>query len=115
MSTAEHLFSQITYGKGNPIPRPVNRAVDRQLRECISQWNSKSENDPIINVGGGYYKPRPWIQEEASDFRQYMAKESSRAEFIFTKLCPMNTAFKRMANNGEEEKEKYEQLSLPLE
>ena len=115
MSTAEHLFSQITYGKKNAIPRPFNRAADRSLRDRVSQWNKNKKNDPIINVGAGYYKPRPWIPEEVLDFNQYMATESPRIKSTSIKLNSMRASFKRMEKECSGEKEQYEQLSLPFE
>ena len=112
---AESIFNRIGIGKENAVPRPTNRSDDRKLWELISVWNGDSEHDPIINVGNGYYKPRPWVPAEALEFKEYMAKESARMEFIRTKLVPMKRSFERMAQDGAELTGGYEQLILPLE
>lgn len=112
---AESIFNRIGVGKENAVPRPANKSDDRKLREMVSAWNDDDEHNPIINVGAGYYKPRPWVKEEAAEFKQYVAKDDSRINTIQKRSNSMRRSFERMVRDGAESTGGYEQLTLPLE
>lgn len=86
---AEDLFYRIGYGRESRVERPRNRAVDRSLRRMIGEWNEHSDNDTIINVGDGYYKPRLSVPDEKLECKQYIAQETARAYRVLDKsnLC----------------------------
>lgn len=91
---AESLFRQIGYGRNNAMPRPVNKTLDRELRELISEANAKG--DVIINIGDGYYRPRPWIEIEKMEYDEYVKKDVSRAMKILRKKKRMQNSFRMM-------------------
>lgn len=121
---AEELFYRIGYGRESRVERPRNRAVDRSLRRMIGEWNEHSDNDTIINVGDGYYKPRLSIPAERQECKQYIAQETARAYRVLDKIKPMWAAFERMDEHGKREEEgksrgagsseDFAQLRLPL-
>lgn len=74
---AESLFSRIGDGRQNAVTRPVNRTVDRYLRDLVARANERGE--VIINVGNGYYRPRFSDPVERSEFEKYINKDISRA------------------------------------
>ncbi len=82
---AEDLFYRIGYGRESRVERPRNRAVDRSLRRMIGEWNEHSDNDTIINVGDGYYKPRLSVPDEKLECKQYIAQETARAYRVLDK------------------------------
>jgi hypothetical protein len=121
---AEDLFCRIGYGRESRVERPRNRAVDRSLRRMIGEWNEHSDNDTIINVGDGYYKPRLSVPDEKLECKQYIAQETARAYRVLDKIKPMWAAFERMDKYGKREEEgesrgagsgeDFTQLRLPL-
>lgn len=123
-TTAEALFIRIGYGREQRVTRPANMAVDRMLRIMIGNWNADSQNDTIINIGDGYYKPRLWVPEEKLECKRYIAQETARAYRQLDKVRPMWVAFGRMERNGEQQtegekgraggSEDFEQLRLQL-
>ena len=123
-TAAEDLFYRIGYGRESRVERPRNRAVDRSLRRMIGEWNEHSDNDTIINVGDGYYKPRLSVPEEKLECKQYIAQETARAYRVLDKIKPMWVAFERMDKHGKREEEgksrgagsgeDFTQLRLPL-
>ena len=114
---AEDLFYRIGYGR-------ESRVVDRSLRRMIGEWNEHSDNDTIINVGDGYYKPRLSVPDEKLECKQYIAQETARAYRVLDKIKPMWAAFERMDKHGKREEEgegrgagsgeDFTQLRLPL-
>ena len=96
---AESLFLQIGYGRENAIVRPENKTLDRHLRDLVTQANENGE--VIINVGEGYYRPRPWIIAEKMEFNEYIAKDDSRAKRILRKKKKMQSAFEQIGGAHE--------------
>ena len=94
------------------------------LRRMIGEWNEHSDNDTIINVGDGYYKPRLSVPDEKLECKQYIAQETARAYRVLDKIKPMWAAFERMDKHGKREEEgegrgagsgeDFTQLRLPL-
>ena len=74
---AESLFSRIGDGRQNAVTRPLNRTVDRYLRDLVAQANERGE--VIINIGNGYYRPRFFDPVERIEFEEYTNKDISRA------------------------------------
>lgn len=110
-SQAESLFSQIGYGRENAIPRPANKSIDRFLREMVARANESG--DVIINVGEGYYRPRPWNITEKMEYNEYVAKDVSRAMRLLRKKKKMQHSFDQM-EGGHDTHENYQQLRLEL-
>lgn len=102
---AESLFSRIGDGRQNAVTRPVNRTVDRYLRDLVARANERGE--VIINIGEGYYRPRFFDPVERIEFEEYINKDISRANKTKAKVEMMKAAFMRDSPG-------YEQLSLPV-
>lgn len=102
---AEILFSRIGEGRQNAVTRPLNRTVDRYLRDLVAQANERGE--VIINVGNGYYRPRFSDPVERSEFEKYINKDISRADKTKVKVEMMKAAFMKDSPG-------CEQLSLPV-
>ena len=123
-AVAESMFNQIGYGREQRVVRPANRAVDRILRKMIEDWNMDSQNDTIINVGDGYYKPNSGVLGEKLEHKKYLAKEDARTYKQLKKVKPMHAAYERMYEHGEQQtegekgragsSEDFEQLRLPV-
>lgn len=94
MREAEELFDRIGTGKKNAIHRPSNPNIDRCLRSMIEQANT--EGDCIISGEAGYYRPRPFVDEERIEFKIYERSELSRARSILYKRRKMTEAFQNM-------------------
>ena len=109
---AEYLFSRIGWGRENAVMRPDNTQVDRILRSLVEAWNWIDGNYPIINVGGGYYKPRGWIPAEVIEYRKYRARDDARKRSLDMKGRMMDKNFFEYADSCHDEG--YEQLSLPV-
>lgn len=106
---AESLFSSIGDGRENAVTRPMNRTVDRYLRDLVAQANEQGE--VIINVGEGYYRPRFFDPVERMEFEEYTNKDISRANKTMAKVGRMKAAF---LESGPGYIEVYEQLSLTV-
>lgn len=111
-SQAESLFAQIGYGRENAIPRPANKSIDRFLREMVARANESG--DVVINVGEGYYRPRPWIAIEKAEYKEYVAKDVSRAMRLLRKKKKMQHSYDQMEVGHDEMHESYQQLRLEL-
>lgn len=88
---AIELFNKITFGRENAVKRPPDEYTDRILRDLVNEANHKG--DCIINVGKGYYKPRPSNAVEALDYKKYRLADSSRENDLRAKGNSMDTAF----------------------
>lgn len=102
---AKYPFSRIGDGKENAVTRPINRTVDRYLRDLVAQANERGE--VIINVGDGYYRPRFFDPIERMEFEEYTNNDISRANKTMMKVERMKSAFLKDSPG-------YEQLSLPV-
>ena len=81
-NTAEGIFGRITSGRGNAIQRPERtnsfwESVDRCLRDMVNKSNKNG--DCIINVGNGYYRPRPGVEIEKMELYMYLREETQKA------------------------------------
>ena len=81
---AEILLDMIG-GRSQPVRRPLNASIDRELRGRIAEKNAAGE-DVIINLGDGYFRPG---EEDRTAFYQYILAERSRAKEILKKLDTM--------------------------
>lgn len=102
---ARGYFNRISTGHRNAIQRPdiqtpSGAAIDRQLRYLVE--NANHNGDCIINVGRGYYRPIPGDTVDESEFREYISKDDSRADKLWSKIYSMRTAF----NNWKKEAER---------
>ena len=89
-SQAQRLFDLIGEGVGHAVPRPKDPAVDRRLRQLVSEANSTG--DCIINMGFGYYRPG---DDGCVEFEEYVAKERHRAREILRKVNRMQQVYDR--------------------
>ena len=89
-SQAARLFDMIGEGIGRAVSRPKDPAVDRRLRQLVSEANSTG--DCIINMGFGYYRPG---DDDCVEFQEYVAKERHRAKEILRKVNRMQQAYDR--------------------
>lgn len=90
------IFNRITTGKANAIQRPdrVNsfwETVDRNLRDLVNKANKNG--DCIINVGNGYYRPRPGIVVEKAELYMYLREENQKAYDSINKNQMMAATF----------------------
>lgn len=85
---AEQLFNCIPKGHRNPLKRPMGSAVDRALRILINIANVTGIAC-IINVGNGYYHVDKNDIVDLKEFKEYIAKEKSRAYDILRKCKAM--------------------------
>ena len=90
---ARQYFLRIPDGHANPLPRPSDAVTDRAFRELVEDANRNG--DCIINVGRGYYRPRPEDAVDEKELKEYLAKELSRARKIQTKRLAMKIAFEK--------------------
>ena len=88
----------IPYGHANAVQRPANQIMDRILRGKIEKANRN--DDCIINVGNGYYRPVPGDVTDESELNEYLSKELSRARNVLTKRKAMITTFERWREVG---------------
>lgn len=88
--TYEHrtLLDRIGTGNRNAIYISNDRT---DLREIIADANR--HGDCIINVRGGYYRPRKDVPEEAAELQRYLNREFHRAKEIMDKADAMREAF----------------------
>ena len=49
--------------------------------------------DCIINVGNGYYRPIPGDLVDELELKEYISKDDSRADKLWSKIYNMRTAF----------------------
>ena len=77
-------------GVGHAVSRPKDLAVDRRLRQLVSEANSTG--DCIINMGFGYYRPG---DDDCVEFEEYVAKERRRAREILRKVARMQQVYDR--------------------
>ena len=89
-SQAQRLFDMIGEGVGHAVSRPKDPAVDRRLRQLVSEANSTG--DCIINMGFGYYRPG---DDDCVEFEEYVAKERHRAREILRKVARMQQVYDR--------------------
>ena len=89
-SQAQRLFDMIGEGVGHAVSRPKDPAVDRRLRQLVSEANSTG--DCIINMGFGYYRPG---DDDCVEFEEYVAKERHRAREILRKVSRMQQVYDR--------------------
>ncbi len=89
-SQAQKLFDLIGEGVGHAVSRPKDPAVDRRLRQLVSEANSTG--DCIINMGFGYYRPG---DDDCVEFEEYVAKERHRAREILRKISRMQQVYDR--------------------
>ena len=87
---AEYLFEKIGIGSENALRRPEDKRVDRQLRRLIHDANMN--DDCIINVGGGYFRPG---DDDDMAAEIYFAAERHRARDILRRTRRMETVFNR--------------------
>lgn len=57
--------------------------------------DANNKGDCIINVGSGYYRPLPNDEVDEKEFKEYLAKELSRARKIQVKRLRMKMAFEK--------------------
>ena len=88
----------IPYGHANAVQRPANQIMDRILRGKIEKANRN--DDCIINVGNGYYRPVPGDVTDESELNEYLSKELSRARNVLAKRAAMQTTFERWREVG---------------
>lgn len=91
-------LEKIPYGHEKAMPRPSNPIKDRLLRHKIEKANNNG--DCIINVGNGYYRPVPGDAVDEKEFKEYTAKELSRARKILKKRLAMIRTFERWREIG---------------
>ena len=89
-SQAQRLFDMIGEGVGYAVSRPKDPAVDRRLRQLVSEANQAG--DCIINSGFGYYRPG---DDDCVEFEEYVAKERHRAREILRKMRKMEEVYNR--------------------
>ena len=89
---------KIPYGHENAVQRPSNPISDRILRGKIEKANRN--DDCIINVGNGYYRPIPGDVTDESELNEYLSKELSRARKVLAKRKAMRTTFERWREVG---------------
>lgn len=90
---AQQLFSRIPDGHANPLQRHPSAYVDRVFRRMVEDANKSG--DCIINVGRGYYRPRPNDAVDEKEFNEYLAKDLSRARQVLLKRMKMRDAFRK--------------------
>ena len=95
-SQAQRLFDLIGEGIGHAVSRPKDPAVDRRLRQLVSEANQAG--DCIINVGFGYYRPG---DDDSVEFEEYVAKERHRAREILRKVSRMQQVYDRRYQSNE--------------
>lgn len=74
------IIYRIPTGHRDPLPRPGNARIDRELRKLIEIANKTG--DCIINVGNGYYRVDPFDVVDMKELHEYLAMERSRAREI---------------------------------
>ena len=93
---ARGYFNRITSGHKNTVSRPDlnltgNESIDSQLRILVEEANHNG--DCIINVGNGYYRPIPGDLVDELELKEYISKDDSRADKLWSKIYNMRTAF----------------------
>lgn len=91
-------IENIPYGHENAVQRPSDPIEDRRFRDKIEKANR--DDDCIINVGHGYYRPVPGDLTDESELNEYLAKELSRARKIQAKRLAMCQTFERWREVG---------------
>ena len=84
---AQELFDRIPIGHAEPLKRPLNKSVDRLLRDKVNTANLTDTT--IINVGNGYYKPDLHNIVDLKEFNEYLAKDLSRIKDLWLKRKAM--------------------------
>lgn len=85
----EAMFSRIPYGAEDPLVVANNNNI---FRKMVADANKNG--DCIINVGKGYFRPIPGVDD--SDFDYYMSREHHRATEILYKRKRMKEAYRNM-------------------
>lgn len=91
-------INDIPHGHSNKLQRPSDPYEDRVLRNKIAKANN--EGDCIINVGNGYYRPIPGDEVDEKEFKEYIAKDLSRARATLKKRLSMKMTFERWRESG---------------
>lgn len=91
-------IENIPYGHENAVQRPSDPIEDRRFRDKIEKANR--DDDCIINVGHGYYRPVPGDLTDESELNEYLTKELSRARKIQAKRLAMRQTFERWREVG---------------
>lgn len=95
---AEAYFNRIADGHKHAIKRPCDLNTDRCLRAMIEKANKNG--DCIINVGDGIYRPIPGDPVDEKEYREYLAKDRSRAKEILIKVSCMEQTFEGWKNRA---------------
>ena len=95
---AEEYFNRISDGHKHAIKRPWDSNTDRCLRAMIEKANKNG--DCIINVGDGIYRPIPGDPVDEKEYREYLAKDRSRAKEILLKVSCMEQTFEGWKNEA---------------
>lgn len=106
---ARGYFNRITSGHKNTVSRPDlslpgNESIDRQLRILVEEANHNG--DCIINVGNGYYRPIPGDPVDELELKEYISKDDSRADKLWSKIYSMRTAFDNWRKEAEYEQQR---------
>ena len=106
---ARGYFNRITSGHKNTVNRPDlsmtgNESIDRQLRILVEEANHNG--DCIINVGNGYYRPIPGDPVDELELKEYISKDDSRADKLWSKIYSMRTAFDNWRKEAEYEQQR---------
>jgi len=99
------ILSTIQYGHRDPTKRLKNPVKDRRERAIIEAANK--EDDCIINVGNGYYRPIEGDPVDEKEFNEYIAKERHRATEILSKCLNMALVFRGLKNEANNEGGEY--------
>lgn len=106
---ARGYFNRITSGHKNTVNRPDlsmpgNESIDRQLRILVEEANHNG--DCIINVGNGYYRPIPGDPVDELELKEYISKDDSRADKLWSKIYSVRTAFDNWRKEAEYEQQR---------
>lgn len=96
--TAQELLDMIPTGHRDPLPRPDDPILDRQLRKAIEIANKTG--DCIINVGEGYYRPDVNDIVDLKELHEYINKERARASEIRTKVFTLSMWLRKQDRKG---------------
>ena len=82
------MINRIPTGSENPLKVPNRETVFRHL---VAEMNKNG--DCIINVGDGYFRPKPFVDDEAVE--HYLARELHRAREILYKRMQIKETYNR--------------------
>lgn len=89
--TAQEYFNAIPKGHREPLKRPSNANMDRQLRNLIEE--ARKQGRLIINNGDGYYEADPHDEIDALEFKAFIAKQKSRIRRTAAGIRAMEYAY----------------------